>query len=248
MQIGAARFSGAMKRGQNRSKCRENYFGALRADSASPTGQRNDWRCSTPAEQQALRGGGLFQATMARKRPFVRQQQSLYWSCNLLAVIVAFSDSAPKRRVRMAQIWKGSTFTIERKEGKAPGTVIFHLSGPFTVRNMFDQLSPAALHELFESQSGEAPTIHIFDMTDVPYMDSWGLSTIISQYVRCQARGLRMVVAGVSPRVLEWFRLTKLDTVIPMDTTVEEAEAHALRSPQPQPLHPDVLRFLGEGI
>lgn len=150
--------------------------------------------------------------------------------------------------LRHVQLWKGSTFTIECKKGKAPGTVIFHLSGPFTARDMFGVLSPEAMRNLFESQLDEPPAIHIFDLTDVPYMDSWGLGMIMSQYVRCQAKGLRMVAAGVSPRVLEWFRLTKLDALIPMDATVEEAEAHALISPQPRPLHPDVLRFLGEGI
>jgi anti-anti-sigma factor len=146
------------------------------------------------------------------------------------------------------QIWQGSTFTIDCKKGKDPRTVIFHLSGPFTARDMFGSLSPYAVHNLFESHSDEAPAIHIFDLTDVPYMDSWGLGIIISQYVLCHAKGLRMVAAGVNPRVLEWFRLTKLDTFIPMDATVEEAEVHALISPEPQPLHPDVLRFLGEGI
>ena len=34
------------------------------------------------------------------------------------------------------QIWKSSPFTIERKQGKAPGTVIFRLCGPFTARDM----------------------------------------------------------------------------------------------------------------
>jgi anti-anti-sigma factor len=146
------------------------------------------------------------------------------------------------------QLWKGSAFTIERKKGQAPGAVIFRLSGPFTARDMFGSLSPEAMHKLFESESDEAPAIYIFDLTDVPYMDWYGLSMIVSQYVRCQAKGLRMVAAGVSPRVLEWFRLIKLDTLIPMASSVDEAEALALTMPQPRPLHPDVLRFLGEGI
>ena len=146
------------------------------------------------------------------------------------------------------QLWKGSRFTIERNKGKAPGTTIFHFSGPFTARDMFSTLSPEAMHNLFESPADEAPAIHIFDLTDVPYMDSSGLAIIIGQYVRCQAKGLRMVAAGVSPRVLEWFRLTKLDTFIPMVATIEQAEAHALMSPPPRPLQPDVLRFLGENI
>jgi hypothetical protein len=34
----------------------------------------------------------------------------------------------------VAQVWKSSKFTIERNQGKTPGTVIFRLSGPFTAR------------------------------------------------------------------------------------------------------------------
>lgn len=125
-----------------------------------------------------------------------------------------------------AQIWKGSDFTIERKEGKAPGTVIFRLSGPFTARDTFGSLSPQALRNLFESQSDEMPTLTIFDLNEVPYMDSVGLGMIVSQYVRCQGKGLRMVASGVSPRVRQLFQLTKVDTFIPMAATLEEAEAH----------------------
>ena len=58
---------------------------------------------------------------------------------------------------------------------------------------MFSTLSPEAMHNLFESPADKAPAIHIFDLTDVPYMDSSGLAMIIGQYVRCQAKGLRMV-------------------------------------------------------
>jgi hypothetical protein len=33
-----------------------------------------------------------------------------------------------------------------------------------------------------------------------------------------------MIAAGLSPRVLELFKLTKVDSVIPMTATVEEAD------------------------
>jgi hypothetical protein len=42
-----------------------------------------------------------------------------------------------------AQIWKSSPFSIERKEGKAPGTVIFRLRGPFTARERYGWIPPA---------------------------------------------------------------------------------------------------------
>ena len=41
------------------------------------------------------------------------------------------------------QIWKSSPFTIERKQGKAPGTVISRLCGPFTARDMYGSLTPS---------------------------------------------------------------------------------------------------------
>ena len=47
-----------------------------------------------------------------------------------------------------AQTWKSTPFTIERKEGKAPGTVIFRLRGPFTARDMFGTLAPVALDNM----------------------------------------------------------------------------------------------------
>jgi anti-anti-sigma factor len=124
-----------------------------------------------------------------------------------------------------AQVWKASAFGIERTQGKAPGTVIFRFSGPFTARDMFASLSPDALRNLFESPSDTAQAVRVFDLTGVPYMDSIGVGMMASQYVRCQGNGVRMVLAGVTPRVLQVLKLTKLDTFLPMTATVDDAEA-----------------------
>jgi anti-anti-sigma factor len=126
-----------------------------------------------------------------------------------------------------AQIWKATPFTIERKEGKAPGTVIFRLCGPFTARDMYGTLTPDALHNMMSFQSTpseEIPAVNILDLTDVPYVDSTGLGMIVKHYVSCQGKGVRMIAAGVSPRVLELLRMTKVDSLIPMTATVEEAD------------------------
>ena len=126
-----------------------------------------------------------------------------------------------------AQLWKTTHFTIERKEGKAPGSVIFRLCGPFTARDMFGTLAPIGLLNILSFQSTpseELPALNILDLTDVPYMDSTGLGRIVSHYVHCRGKGIRMIVAGASPRVLELFRLTKVDSTIPMAATVEEAD------------------------
>ena len=130
----------------------------------------------------------------------------------------------------VAQVWKSSRFTIERNQGKTPGTVIFRLSGPFTARDMYGALSPDAIRNTFEAEEVDDPQalpihpLHIFDLTEVPYMDSAGLGLIVSHYVRCQGRGVRLVVAGVSPRVVQLFEMTKVDGLFPRIGAVEEAD------------------------
>jgi anti-anti-sigma factor len=124
-------------------------------------------------------------------------------------------------------VWKHTAFNIERKQGKAPSTVIFSLTGPFTARDMYGSLTPAELQNMldFKSTPGEEPPlVNIIDLTNVPYVDSAGLGVIVTQYVRCQNRGIRMVVTNVSPRVHELFRMTRVDGILPVAATVEEID------------------------
>jgi anti-anti-sigma factor len=125
-----------------------------------------------------------------------------------------------------AQISNQLPLTFEREEGEAPGTVIFHFSGPFTARAVFECQSAEAVSKMFDLQlmlpTGELPTANVFDLTDVPYMDSTGLGMVIRHYVRCQDKGVRFSAAGVNPRVLELFKLTNVATVIPIIATVKD--------------------------
>lgn len=115
-----------------------------------------------------------------------------------------------------AQIWKSSKFTIERATTGTQGTVL-RLSGPFTARDMYSTMSPDAFRDIFEPVPGdEQPAVYIFDLTEVPYMDSHGLGMLVRHYVRCQSRGIRMSITGVSPRVQELFRITKMESVLPI--------------------------------
>jgi len=121
-------------------------------------------------------------------------------------------------------LWRGSNFTLVQTSGGAPGTVIFRFAGPFTARDMHSTLSPVALRNLFDPQEQEQKALYIFDLTEVPYIDSAGLGMLVSQFTRCQGRGVRLVLAGVRPRVLQLLQLTRLDNLLPMAATVEEAE------------------------
>ena len=106
---------------------------------------------------------------------------------------------------------------IEREEGKAPGTLVFHLTGPVTLRNLFDLQG--------QLRSGSLPQISILDLSGVPYMDSAGIGAIMNYYTHCQNKHVKLIVAGVSGRVMELFKMTRVDRVIPFATSVEDAEA-----------------------
>ena len=125
-----------------------------------------------------------------------------------------------------AQIWRGDAFKVERKAGYAPGTIVLHFAGPFTARDMFNALTPDTLEELFdaEARQGEAPTSRlVVDLSEVPYMDSMGLGMIVTQFVRAKNKGVHLVIAGMTPRVMQLLELTKVNTVLPMAATVAEA-------------------------
>jgi anti-anti-sigma factor len=107
--------------------------------------------------------------------------------------------------------------SIERLEGKAPGTLILRLTGPVTLRNLFD--FQAQLRDLQPT-----PPVTILDLTGVPYMDSAGMGAVINHHVHCTGKGARLIITGISPRIHELFRMTKVDSVISQAPTVEEAE------------------------
>ena len=107
--------------------------------------------------------------------------------------------------------------TLDRREGKNSDTKIFVLTGPLTLRNLFEFQN--------ELRSTQPPSFTIIDLTGVPYMDSAGMGLIMNHFVRCQTRGAKLIVSGANSRVMDLFKVTKVDKILPLAATVEEAEA-----------------------
>jgi len=125
------------------------------------------------------------------------------------------------------QTWNSGPFSIDRKPGKEPGTVILCFHGPFTVRDAYTNLPTMTMNKMFELEPapGEEPPVkNVLDLTECTYVDSSGLGMIATHHVRCEKRGVKMIAAAMTPRVREVFHITKMDTVIPIAASVEEAE------------------------
>lgn len=111
-------------------------------------------------------------------------------------------------------VLKRRGFTIERDKTNTQGT-IFRFSGPLTEQSVYSTMSPDSFRDVLESvpEFGQPP-VHIFDLTEVPYMDSRSLGMLVRHHVRCQGRGIRLKITGISPRVRELFRITKIERVL----------------------------------
>jgi anti-anti-sigma factor len=126
------------------------------------------------------------------------------------------------------ELWKSSTFTIERIEGQAPRTIIYRVTGPFNARDMYGSMKQVALGNIFDMKQTpavESPTLHIFDITAVPQMDSSALGMIVSHHISCRAKGIRVIAVGPNPNVIQLFKFTKVDTLIPTAATLDQALA-----------------------
>jgi anti-sigma B factor antagonist len=114
---------------------------------------------------------------------------------------------------------KDDPLQVDVRDGSKAGTRIYQITGPITLPNLFTFQD--------SMRRGDPPQLAIVDLTQVPYMDSAGMGSVINYFTHCQRRGIKLVIAGVSPRVSELFKMTGVDTLIPMKDSIEAAEAGA---------------------
>jgi anti-sigma B factor antagonist len=105
-----------------------------------------------------------------------------------------------------------ASLTIEQVP--APGHGVFRLHGPLIAENL-PQFQTAV-------QFDNAPTT-IFDLSEVPYIDSAGLGSLISAYISRQKSGRRVVLAGVNRRVMKVFEITRVEPLFLIFPNVIEA-------------------------
>jgi anti-anti-sigma factor len=74
----------------------------------------------------------------------------------------------------------------------------------------------------------------VIDLTDVSYVDSSGIGAITYCYGKVAQRGGHCAVAGAKGLVLDVFKLTRVDSVVPFYPDVESACA-ALAKPASAP-------------
>lgn len=85
------------------------------------------------------------------------------------------------------------------------------------------QTSPILRDRLIELLDTK-PARVILDLAGVPYVDSSGVGTFVDFKRRAERAGAKAVLAGLQPRVLNLFEITRLTTFFTITATVDDAE------------------------
>lgn len=111
--------------------------------------------------------------------------------------------------------------TIEILAGSGGDIRIIKLRGPLTIHNFFD----------FQTLTREqpAPRDLIVDLTEVPYIDSAALGSLVGIHVSYGKAGRKYALANVNERLEKVFAISGVDQFLVRYAALANAEA-ALRS------------------
>jgi anti-sigma B factor antagonist len=102
--------------------------------------------------------------------------------------------------------------TSERESG----ALLIQLHGPLTLTTLFD---------FQEAVRKDRTKALLLDITNVPYMDSAGLGSVISAFVSCQGSHRGFAMFGVSDRIQQLLDLTRVSSLLPCFKSLDDAEA-----------------------
>jgi len=105
---------------------------------------------------------------------------------------------------------------IERL-GALSGPGVLCLRGPLTLENLPPFQNAIRREQRYQTM--------ILDLTDVPYLDSSGLGSLVTTFVSRQKAGQQVALSGVSDRVMKLFEITSVESLFLIFPTVDDAIA-----------------------
>jgi anti-sigma B factor antagonist len=106
------------------------------------------------------------------------------------------------------------SLVVEKFHGSLDSQRVFRLSGPLT----FETLPP-----LQNALRVETANSVFLDLTDVPYIDSAGLGSLVTACVSCNKAKRQLILSGVQPRVQRVFHITGVDRLFLIFDNIQDA-------------------------
>ncbi len=107
---------------------------------------------------------------------------------------------------------------IEETPGSREGILIWRLTGPLTLNNLF------GFQAKLRANTSRAL---ILDFTNVPLADSAGIGALVGAFVTRQKDGRSLGLVGVNQRILNALEVTRVQNFFQFFATVAEAEQAA---------------------
>jgi anti-sigma B factor antagonist len=106
-----------------------------------------------------------------------------------------------------------------RKKQTDSGTTIVELEGMLVLGQ-----ESRSVESTVEKLVQDGKKKIIVDLTKVSYVDSSGVGVLVGSLGHCKRGGGAMRLTGVRDNILKIMQLTRVDQVLPVDTSLEEAE------------------------
>lgn len=108
------------------------------------------------------------------------------------------------------------TLTITRSTHPT-GTTLVKVTGEL------DYHTAPELTRAIEETSFSADDSVVFDLTDLTYCDSTGITVLVIAYQHAQKGGSRLTLAGLNADLMRVFQVVGLDQIFTFQPTVEQA-------------------------
>src|SRR5579859_5345787 len=110
---------------------------------------------------------------------------------------------------------KSEQLSVTVSSGVLKGECIVKVSGALTMTSLSD----------FQivMRAEKAPTV-ILDLSQVTYIDSTGLGAVVNAHISCVNSGRHFAIVGVSDRVHALLKIARLDRVLAIYATIQDAE------------------------
>src|SRR5579863_1409692 len=108
------------------------------------------------------------------------------------------------------------TLQIDDTPGTQAGHRVLRLNGALVMTTMF---------EFQATVRADQSKALIIDFTNVPYVDSAGIGALVGAYVTCQHGGRSLALVGVSERIHNALKVTRVEQFFKFFDSVSAAEA-----------------------
>jgi anti-sigma B factor antagonist len=105
--------------------------------------------------------------------------------------------------------------TVDVSPGSRKGEKVIRVNGPLTMTSLLDFQTAV--------RAEKSPVV-ILDLTQVSYIDSAGLGSVVNAHISCVNAGRHLALVGISDRVRTLFKIARLEHVLDIFPTLDDAE------------------------